>query len=40
MALLLNCSARFYDRHFYTRTSLNKDHVIKFQDMLQTHFCH
>ncbi|MGB1364698.1 MAG: AraC family transcriptional regulator [Flavobacteriales bacterium] len=39
-ALLLNCSTRFYDRQFCTRTNLNKDHVAKFQDMLQAYFRH
>ena len=38
MELLLSYSMRFYDRQFYTRTNLNKDHVAKFQDMLQAYF--
>lgn len=38
LELLLSYSTRFYDRQFYTRTNLNKDHVAKFQDMLQAYF--
>ena len=36
----MSCSKRFCDRQFRTRTNLNKDHVAKFQDMLQAHFRH
>ena len=38
--MFLSCSKRFCDRQFRTRTNLNKDHVAKFQDMLQAHFRH
>ena len=38
--LLLSHSTRFCDRQFYTGTNLNKDHVAKFQDMLQAYFRH
>ena len=37
---MLNCSARFYDRQYYTRTNLKKDNVAKFQDMLKAYFRH
>ena len=40
LELLLSYSTRFYDQLFYTRTNLNKDHVAKFQDMLQACFRH
>ena len=39
MELLLNYTY-FYDRQFCTGTNLNKDHVAKFQDMLQACFRH
>ena len=35
--VLLSCSTRFYDRQFYTRTNLHKDHAAQFHDMLQAH---
>lgn len=38
MGLLLSSFTRFYDRQFYTRTKLSKNHVAKFQDMLQAYF--
>ena len=30
LELLLDYCQRFYDRQFYTRTNLNKDHLEKF----------
>jgi len=37
---ILNYSNRFYDRQFYNRSNLNKDHVTRFKDFLQRHFSH
>ena len=40
LELPLSCSTRFDNRQFHTRTNLNKDHVAKFQEMLQAYFRH
>ena len=40
MGLLLSSFTRFYDRQFYTRTKLSKNHVAKFKDMLRAYFRH
>ena len=40
MGLLLSSFTRFYDRQFYIRTKLSKNHVAKFKDMLQAFFSH
>ena len=36
--LLLDYCTRYYDRQFYTRENLNKDVLIKFEDLLKTYY--
>jgi len=36
--LLLDYSLRYYDRQFYTRTNLNKDIVVRFEELLNDYF--
>ncbi|UTW65355.1 helix-turn-helix transcriptional regulator [bacterium SCSIO 12643] len=38
LELLLNYCIRFYDRQFYTRTNLNKDIVIQFEQLLKQYY--
>ena len=38
LELLLNYCTRFYDRQFFTRTSLHKDFVSEFESALRTYF--
>ena len=38
LELLLNYCQRFYDRQFYTRTNLNKDHLEKFNEILKNYY--
>ncbi len=38
LELLLNYCKRFYGRQFITRTNVNKDMVIKFEEFLQSYF--
>jgi AraC-like DNA-binding protein len=38
LELLLNYGKRFYGRQFITRTHVNKDVVIRFEELLQTYF--
>ena len=38
LELLLDYCQRFYDRQFYTRTNLNKDHLEKFRNILKTYY--
>lgn len=36
-SILKYCS-RYYDRQFYTRTNLNKDFIVRFEEFLENHF--
>ncbi|MCR9253811.1 MAG: helix-turn-helix domain-containing protein [bacterium] len=36
--LLLDYCTRYYDRQFYTRSNLNKDIVVKFEQLLKSYF--
>ena len=36
--LLLDYCTRYYDRQFYTRSNLNKDILVKFEDLLKSYF--
>lgn len=36
--LLLNYCTRYYDRQFYTRTNLNKDILVKFENLLTNYY--
>ena len=36
--LLLDYCSRYYDRQFFTRTNLNKDHVSRFEALLKDYF--
>lgn len=36
--LILDYCTRFYDRQFYTRTNLNKDHVSRFEQLLREYY--
>ena len=36
--LLLDYCTRYYDRQFYTRTNLNKDVTIKFEELLKNYY--
>ena len=38
LALLLDYCQRFYDRQFYTRTNLNKDHLEKVNEILKNYY--
>jgi len=38
LELALKYCKRFYDRQFYTRTNLNKDHISKFNAILKDYF--
>jgi AraC-like DNA-binding protein len=35
---LLKYCHRYYDRQFYTRTNLNKDYIVRFEQYLETYF--
>lgn len=35
---LLKYCRRYYDRQFYTRTNLNKDYIVRFENYLETYF--
>ena len=35
---LLKYSERYYDRQFYTRTNVNKDYVVQFEEYLKSYF--
>ena len=36
--LILDYCSRYYDRQFYTRTSINKDTVLKFEKLLKSYY--
>ena len=36
--ILLDYCIRYFDRQFYTRTNLNKDVVVKFEELLNEYF--
>lgn len=36
--LLLKYCKRYYDRQFYTRTNLNKDHLARFEELLKAYY--
>lgn len=38
LKLLLDYCKRYYDRQFYTRTSMNKDIVTRFEDLLRNYY--
>jgi len=38
--LLLNYCTRYYDRQFYTRENLNKDILVKFEELLRSYYSH
>lgn len=38
--LILDYSMRFYDRQFYTRTNMNKDIVVRFENLLKDYYQH